>query len=177
MALIVKAKLKDAAEILALQKLAYQSEAEVYNDWELPALTQSLVSLESEFSSSIILKAVIDKQIIGSVRATAEYDRYKIGRLIVHPDYQRQGIGSALLAKIESINMSSKIFELFTGSKSLDNIRFYEKQGYKIIQIKPLSEKVEIVFMEKCNTNPLAGCYDLSPGTIYRHMFGKIRSV
>jgi N-acetylglutamate synthase-like GNAT family acetyltransferase len=171
---ITKAKLKDADEILALQKLAYQSEAELYNDWQLPALTQSLDSLKSEFATSIILKAVIDNRIIGSVRAIAEYDRYKIGRLIVHPDYQRQGIGSALLTRIESMNISSKIFELFTGSKSLNNIQFYKKQGYKITQTKPLSEKVELVFMEKTNTYPLAGWNDLSLGAIYCKMFGKI---
>lgn len=171
---ITKAKLKDADEILELQKLAYQSEAELYNDWQLPALTQSLDSLKKEFSNNIILKAVIDKRIIGSVRAMAEVDRYKIGRLIVHPDYQKQGIGSALLQKIESMNISSKTFQLFTGKKSLNNIRLYEKSGYKITQTKVLSDKVELVFMEKLNTNPLAGWHDLDPGTIYRYMFGKI---
>lgn len=173
---IVKAKRKDAEEILRLQKLAYQSEAELYNDWQLPALTQSLDSLKKEFSTNIILKAVIDKRIIGSVRATAEVDCYKIGRLIVHPDYQKQGIGSALLEKIESMNISSKVFQLFTGSKSLGNIRFYEKSGYKIYGSKTLSEKVELVFMEKYNPNPLAGWHDLDPGVIYRQFFHPIKA-
>jgi GNAT superfamily N-acetyltransferase len=171
---ITKAKMKDANEILVLQKLAYQSEAKLYNDWRLPALTQSLDSIKSEFATSIILKAVIDNRIIGSVRAIAEYDCYKIGRLIVHPDYQRQGIGSALLTKIESLNISSKIFELFTGSKSLNNIRLYEKQGYTITTTKPLSEKIELVFMEKTNTYPLAGWNDLSPGAIYCKIFSQV---
>jgi N-acetylglutamate synthase-like GNAT family acetyltransferase len=174
MVAILKAKVKDAEEILMLQQLAYQSEAELYKDWQLPALTQSLKSLQNEFSNSIILKAVINTKIIGSIRAVAENDCYKIGRLIVHPDYQKQGIGSALLTKIESLNTSSKIFELFTGSKSLGNIRFYKKLGYKITRTKVLSDTVELVFMEKLNANPLAGWHDLDPGTIYRHMFGKI---
>ncbi len=171
---IVKAKSRDAEEILALQKIAYQSEAEVYNDWQLPALTQSLKSIKSEFSNSIILKAVVHQKIVGSVRAMAEKDRYKIGRLIVHPDHQKQGIGSALLQKIESINISATTFELFTGSKSLSNIRLYEKFGYRIVRRQVLSDKVELVFMEKINPNPLAGWHDLDPGAIYRHMFGKM---
>lgn len=168
---ILKAKSKNADEILALQKLAYQSEAAIYNDWELPALTQTLESLQNEFSNTIILKAVIDKIIVGSVRAVAENDCYKIGRLIVHPDYQKQGIGTALLQKIESMNISSKVFQLFTGSKSLSNIRFYEQSGYKIIGTKTLSDKVELVFMEKTNSNPLAGWHDLDAGAIYRQFF------
>jgi N-acetylglutamate synthase-like GNAT family acetyltransferase len=168
---IAKAKRKDADEILALQKLAYQSEAELYNDWQLPALTQSLDSLRNEFSNTIILKAVINAKIIGSVRAAAGNDCYKIGRLIVHPDYQKKGIGTALLEKIESMNISSKVFQLFTGSKSLSNIRFYEKSGYKITYTNSLTNKVELVFMEKYNPNPLMGWHDLDPGAIYRQFF------
>lgn len=173
---IVKAKRKDADDILALQKLAYQAEAVIYNDWELPALTQSLESLQNEFSNTIMLKAVVNTKIIGSVRAVAENDCYKIGRLIVHPDYQKQGIGTALLQKIESMNISSKVFQLFTGSKSLSNIRFYEKQGYKITNKQTLSEKVDLVFMEKLNANPSAGWHDLDPGTIYRQLFHPVKT-
>jgi hypothetical protein len=41
----------DAAAILDLQKRAYQSEAQLYNDWSLPPLTQSLESLQHEIST------------------------------------------------------------------------------------------------------------------------------
>src|ERR1017187_8946652 len=39
----------DAPEILALQKIAYQSEAELYGDDSLPALQQTLEELENDF--------------------------------------------------------------------------------------------------------------------------------
>ena len=39
---IEEAKVADAAEILALQKLAYQSEAELYGDDAIPPVTQTL---------------------------------------------------------------------------------------------------------------------------------------
>ena len=41
------------AAILALQKLAYESEARLYDDWKLPPLTQTLDSLQAEFASTL----------------------------------------------------------------------------------------------------------------------------
>jgi predicted N-acetyltransferase YhbS len=94
---ILLAKPEDCHEIIQLQKLAYASEAKLYNDWSLPPLTQTLESLRQEFETSIILKAVITTRIISSVRAKLADDICQIGRLIVHPNFQRQGIGSVLL--------------------------------------------------------------------------------
>ena len=39
---IEPAMIEDAAEILALQKLAYRSEAEIYNDFSIQPLLQTL---------------------------------------------------------------------------------------------------------------------------------------
>ena len=51
----------------------------------------------------IFLKAVEDGRIIGSVRGNVlDPDSVYIGRLIVHPDYQNQGIGTKLLKTIEA---------------------------------------------------------------------------
>lgn len=88
MAEIVNAEVTDAKDIIALQRLAYQSEAKLYNDWSLPALTQTVDSLQQEFASSVILKSVVNNKIVGSVRAKVENNICKIGRLIVHPEFQ-----------------------------------------------------------------------------------------
>ena len=47
--LYLRAEKSDAPEILALQKIAYQSEAEMYGDESLPALQQTLEELENDF--------------------------------------------------------------------------------------------------------------------------------
>jgi hypothetical protein len=44
-------------EILALQKLAYQSEAELYDDHSIPPLTQTIEGIEGDFRSHLFLKA------------------------------------------------------------------------------------------------------------------------
>lgn len=170
------ASIDDAPDILPLQQLAYQSEAALYQDWTLPPLTQTLDSLIDEFKKSLVLKAMINNQLIGSVRAVTENSVCKINRLIVHPDFQGRGIGSALMNKIEALHKQSARFELFTGSKSLNNIRLYEKLGYKITHTKYLSEKVELCFMEK--VNPLLNHHqDLDPGAVYRTFFHKISEI
>ena len=58
---------RDAAEILALQKLAYQSEAALYDDNHIPPLTQTLPEIQSTFASHRFLKAVSGDAIVGYI--------------------------------------------------------------------------------------------------------------
>ncbi len=149
MTVISQASQQDAEAILALQKLAYQSEAGLYNDWSLPPLTQSIKSLCEEFANSIILKAITGERIVGSVRAKVTDGVCVIGRLVVHPDFQGQGIGSMLLKAVESHCPGSSKYELFTGSKSEGNIRLYRRHGYAVVRTQVISPTLSLVFMEK----------------------------
>jgi ribosomal protein S18 acetylase RimI-like enzyme len=139
----------DADEILDLQKAAYQSEAALYNDFSIPPLTQTPEQIRNEFESKVFLKATCQGKIVGSVRASTEGDTCFIGRLIVHPDFQRQGIGTQLMERIERHFSTTGRLELFTGDRSENNIRFYRKRGYRKIRTKRLTDKVVIIFMEK----------------------------
>ena len=56
---ISPASLTDAEAILALQKLAYESEARFYDDRSLPPLIQDIASLREEFGESLVLKATV----------------------------------------------------------------------------------------------------------------------
>jgi hypothetical protein len=61
---IGRANPEDAREILALQKVAYQSEARLYDDWTIPPLTQTESQIEAEFESKVFLKAVSNGRIV-----------------------------------------------------------------------------------------------------------------
>jgi ribosomal protein S18 acetylase RimI-like enzyme len=139
----------DAGAILALQKLAYQSEARLYDDWSLPALTQTIESLLDELAHSVVLKAMSGDHLVGSVRAKSDAGICAIGRLAVHPGHQGQGIGSLLLREIEARFDEVEKYELFTGSKSEANIRLYQRHGYAVTRTEPLSPAVAITFLEK----------------------------
>jgi GNAT superfamily N-acetyltransferase len=146
---IDSANREDAAEILALQKLAYQKEAKLNDDWSIPPLTQTLQEIEAEFETTVFLKAVSADRIIGSVRASLSDGSCRIGRLIVHPDHQGQGIGTLLMGRIEAVFSDAARFKLFTGAKSIQNIRLYKRLGYLEYHQEDLSPKVRLVFMEK----------------------------
>jgi ribosomal protein S18 acetylase RimI-like enzyme len=146
---IEQASPQDAEEILALQKLAYQSEARFYNDDMIPPLTQTLDEIKAEFADHRFLKAVLETHIIGSVRAKCLESTCSIGKLIVHPDYQGQGIGTALMQEIEKKCTNAERLELFTGHKSEGNIRLYQRLGYSIFKTKNVTETLSLVFMQK----------------------------
>ena len=146
--LITHASYRDMACILALQKLAYRSEADRYQDETLPPMVQTIEALQEAFKRLVILKAVMDDVIVGSVRAHAEGDTCFIGRLIVHPDFQNQGIGQILMHQIENAFSHVKRFELFTGHKSDGPLHIYRKLGYKRFKEKKLATHT-LVFLEK----------------------------
>ena len=147
--IIEEAGVGDAEEILSLQKAAYASEAERYDDHTIPPLTQTLEEIKVDFDKQFFLKAVEEDVIVGSVRAYQEEETCYIGRLIVLPDRQNRGIGSRLMDEIESRFSGADRFELFTGHLSEGPLHIYAKRGYKPFRTEPMHDRLTIVFLEK----------------------------
>lgn len=143
------ANFDDVAEILTLQKLAYRSEAEIYDDYTIPPLNQTLEEIEADFRQQVYLKAIENERILGSVRGYLDGKTCYIGRLIVHPDYQNKGIGTRLVGEIERQFQQAERYELFTGESSKRNLYLYQKLGYRVYKTQLLTEKVYLVFLEK----------------------------
>src|SRR4030042_1853396 len=100
-------------------------------------------------SLKIILIAEIDGAIVGSVRAETKKGTCFIGRLIVSPDFQNQGIGTRLLTEVEKKFKDSIRYELFTGADSKKNLYLYQKSGYRIFKSEKLTDKINILYLEK----------------------------
>jgi len=147
--IITTALVEDAAEILKLQKLAYLSEAKIYDDYSIPPLVQTLHETEDDLKIYTILKALVNGVIIGSVRGQITEGSCYIGRLMVHPDFQKRGIGTRLMDAIEMEFPKTKRFFLIAGGRSEDNIRLYNKLGFKPYHTEQMNDKVSIVYMEK----------------------------
>lgn len=149
MDVISVAKVDDAEAILGLQKRAYESEARLYNDWSILPLTQSVESLVAEIATGGVWKCCREGAIVGSVRGVLRDGTCEIGRLIVEPALQRQGIGSRLLRAIEAAFPQAGRFELFTGTQSVGNLRLYRRHGYEVIATKVLSPAVTLAILSK----------------------------
>ncbi|HET6634333.1 MAG TPA: GNAT family N-acetyltransferase, partial [Streptomyces sp.] len=92
----------DAEQILKLQYLCYQSEAQLYGDYRIEPLTQTLDDLRAELAAGCVLVARLGEEVIGSVRArVADDGTAGISKLFVHPRMRRHGLGSRLLTRLE----------------------------------------------------------------------------
>ena len=146
---ITVAEVEDAEAILQLQKLAYQSEAAIYDDHSIPPLRETLPEVQAAFATHRFLKAVIDGRIVGSVRARQIGTTCHVARLIVHPSVQNRGIGTALMREIEAMHGEAERFELFTGSKSQRNLYLYQKLGYQVCGTGRQTDRVSLVYLAK----------------------------
>jgi len=146
--LIEIANFEDAEEILALQKLAYKSEAKLHGDFQIPPLVENIDELRDKFKTHLFLKATADGKIVGSVRVLQKDNTCHVGRLMVHPDFQNRGIATKLLMEIEEMFRCGR-FELFTGEKSVKAIHLYEKLGYKRFKAEKPAGNVTLIFLEK----------------------------
>ena len=132
-----------------LQKIAYQIEAKRYNNFDIPPLNQTREDLKNQFKDHIILKAVANGKIIGTVRAYEKNGTCFIGRLAVQPDMKNKGIGTALMKEIEK-HFTPKRYELFVGLNSDNNIHLYKKLGYNIYKRDAYEcGDIDIYYMEK----------------------------
>ena len=146
---ITRAERGDLQEILQLQYLAYQSEAALFGNKDIPPLKQTLEEVVEEYENGLVLKMTDEQgKIIGSVRAAERGGTAFIGKLMVHPDHRRKGYGRRLLCAVEEY-LPSERYELFTSTRSKDNIRLYESAGYMGFDVKRVDDELEFVYMEK----------------------------
>lgn len=125
----------DAGEILTLQRAAYVTEAQAHSDLTMPPLTQTLEQLRGEITDprSTAWGIRDNGRLVASVRVhLADQDAADIGRLVVAPDRQGHGLGTALLAAAEArLPETVTVIRLFTGERSHANLRLYQRLGYR----------------------------------------------
>ncbi len=146
---ILQACRNDVPEILALQKISYQSEAETYGDESLPALQQSLADLEKDFDQKVFLKAVVNGKTIGAFRGYLQGEEAFIARLIVHPYFRGRGIGGKMIREMEAMFPNARRIEVFTGHKSKRNLEVFKSLGYEQFKTEPFTAGITWIYLQK----------------------------
>lgn len=124
----------DVGELLTLRRAAFVTEAQLYNDPHLPALTQTLEELTEDLKDPevITLGAWRGHRMVGTIRVGLEGDKANLGRLAVAPDVQGHGIGTKLLfAVLGHLPETTKEVWVFTGQNSKHNISLYNEAGFE----------------------------------------------
>ena len=135
-------------ELLTLQRAAYVTEAQLYDDVRLPALVQTPDELADELAQSSCLAALAGSRLVGAVRTRERGGVLHVGRLVVAPDLQGRGIGTRLLLAAERSTTLPRA-ALFTGARSTANLRLYRRHGYVETAREPVRPGLELVHLVK----------------------------
>jgi tRNA (guanine37-N1)-methyltransferase len=134
--LVVRAALpRDAGELWTLQRAAYLEEGARHGTFALPPLTETLDELRDALApnAATVLVAEQAGRLVGSVRGEVrDQDAWYVGRLMVAPDRQGQGLGTMLMDRIEALApVGTRVLRLVTGLLSESNVAFYRRRGYR----------------------------------------------
>ncbi len=147
---IARAEPADAGEILTVQRAAYVTEAQLYGDPFIAPLIESLDQLRGVITSALVLKASDGTRIVGAVRAQTQDRTCLVGRLVVAPDLQGRGVGTALMTALEAeAPPQAEEFSLFTGHLSEGNLRLYRRLGYRETRRERVHEHLNLVYLRK----------------------------
>ena len=136
-----------AEEVWALQHPAYRAEAVLIGVSDLPPLRDTIQSLQV-CGETFLGYRDENGDLVGAVsyeRETAE--SYTICRLMVHPDFHRQGIGSSLLQHLLSEKQHNKgiTWTVTAEIRNLPAIALYERYGFvRIDSFKPI-QGIELI--------------------------------
>ena len=141
----------DAGELLTLQRAAFLPEGRRNGSFEIPPLVEDAAEVAAGLATGTVLVARLRGRLVASVRGEARPGgRWYVGRLMVVPDLQGQGIGSLLMDLIETLAPDgTEAYALFTGAASAGTLAFYRRRGYAETDRTVTPDSVPVVVLER----------------------------
>ena len=146
---IVPAIPADAAVIHDIQMRAFAEEGRLSENLQIRPLTEKVSEIEFDIRTHTTLTARDGERIIGSARGLIDGAVCTIRGVSVEPSYQGQGIGGALLAAVEHAHPDVESFDLTTNTLVPGNVAFYERRGYRVIELTRHNDKIVLAQMSK----------------------------
>jgi len=92
---------------------------------------------EIVFTHQNVWVAEVDEMVVGYASLAGGF----LTNLYVHPDHQRRGIGSALLAEVKAYALEG--LKLWTFQQNEGAIRFYERHGFRSLKVTDGKDNME----------------------------------
>lgn len=147
--IIELATIQDIPAILDLQHKAFGPLCEELSWNDAPPITESLEHAYEDFIKGTTLKVqTADGRIIGSIHGIVTDGSLYIGRLMVLPEFQQQGIGKKLFREIQS-RLSHNRAWLCTCQQVSPPYDFYLREGFKPYKSEKVGPGLTWVYMEK----------------------------
>jgi GNAT superfamily N-acetyltransferase len=143
--------LPDAGELLTLQRAAFVPEARAHHTLDLPPLLETFDQVHTVLRDPACLAWGFRAhgRLVAAVRIRVAGAVGEVGRLVVAPDQQGQGLGSMLLlAAEERLPRGVTLLRLFTGEYSTGPLRMYPRLGYHETHRSPEGD-YQLVHFEK----------------------------
>ncbi len=128
-------EVREARQILELQRLSYRIEADLIGSDLIPGLHENLEQLRN---CNETFYGFFEEQILcGAISFKLEQHTLDIHRLVVHPNHFRKGIAKNLLEFVLRLELNAKRCLVQTGALNLPAIGLYQKMGFiKLEQIE-----------------------------------------
>jgi ribosomal protein S18 acetylase RimI-like enzyme len=140
-----------AEEILAVQLPAYRIEADLVGFDGIPALHDTLETLMA-CETEEFYGTYRDERLAGMIACEPEGTALCISRVVVHPDFFRQGIGRLLVTELEAVareNSSVDRLRVMTGVDNAPAVKLYRSLGFVDTDVREVAPGVQAVFLEK----------------------------
>ena len=139
-----KAKVKDAHELLSIQKESFKSYIGKYGKFDTNPYYMTLHRMEFNIKYRLgdYQKIVFNNELVGAIFAFEldETSAWKIAQLYVLPQYEDRGIGSIAIEKFFKLHPEVTEWYADTILQEKQNIDFYKKHNFEIIDVEEEQE-------------------------------------
>ena len=153
-----KAKIKDAHELLNLQKMAFKKYLDKYGPMDYNPYNMSLHRMEFNIRYRLgdYQKIILNDELIGGIfafslddsidmisedsesieKSKSQSSVWKLAQLYINPKYEHLGIGSKMIEEYFKLHSDVKEWYTDTILQEEDNVKFYKKHGFEVIDIE-----------------------------------------
>lgn len=140
---------REALALLSVQMAAYLVEAKLLGSDEIPLLRDSYDKLQQ--CGEQFYGYFDGERLAGAISYKTKDTVLDIHRLMVHPDYFRQGIASALLRYVEKqlAAGAAATLTVATGARNSPAIQLYKRHGFIEIGEQLMPQGIVMTYFEK----------------------------